>query len=184
MPEHREWMLSFPSEYLLGLLRLSLMIPFMTLCFLKSVCCHGPSCHHLTDHTGSIVRRYERIAPGRIFLCIYRRSSSPRHRRFLLISTKIYRRTCFVFDFAHHCAHPLSRHRYQHRNPHTIQSAGSSGQEPVGRFHRIADRLLHRCRCISPARSCSRASHHYSDRRCDSPTRSMGIAGLPESISH
>jgi hypothetical protein len=38
MPEHREWMLSFPSEYLLGLLRLSLMIPFMTLCFLKSVC--------------------------------------------------------------------------------------------------------------------------------------------------
>src|SRR4051812_13072419 len=37
MPEHREWMLSFPSEYLLGLLRLSLMIPFMTLCFLKSV---------------------------------------------------------------------------------------------------------------------------------------------------
>ena len=37
MPEHREWMLSFPSEYLLGLLRLSLMIPFMTLCFLQSV---------------------------------------------------------------------------------------------------------------------------------------------------
>ena len=37
MPEHREWMLSFSSEYLLGLLRLSLMIPFMTLCFLKSV---------------------------------------------------------------------------------------------------------------------------------------------------
>lgn len=36
MPEHRKWMLSFPSEYLLGLLRLSLMIPFMTLCFLKS----------------------------------------------------------------------------------------------------------------------------------------------------
>ncbi|KAH9869089.1 hypothetical protein J1614_008166 [Plenodomus biglobosus] len=36
MPEHREWMLSFPSEYLLALLRLSLMIPFMTLCFLKS----------------------------------------------------------------------------------------------------------------------------------------------------
>lgn len=37
MPEHREWMLALPSEYLLGLLRLSLMIPFMTLCFLKSV---------------------------------------------------------------------------------------------------------------------------------------------------
>ena len=37
MPEHREWMLSFPSEYLLSLLRLSLMIPFMTLCFIKSV---------------------------------------------------------------------------------------------------------------------------------------------------
>lgn len=37
MPEHREWMLYLPSEYLLGLLRLSLMIPFMTLCFLKSV---------------------------------------------------------------------------------------------------------------------------------------------------
>ena len=37
MPEHREWMLSFSSEYLLGLLRLSLMIPFMTLCFLQSV---------------------------------------------------------------------------------------------------------------------------------------------------
>ncbi|KAI8931138.1 hypothetical protein NX059_011492 [Plenodomus lindquistii] len=35
MPEHREWMLTFPSEYLLGLLRLSLMIPFMTLCFLR-----------------------------------------------------------------------------------------------------------------------------------------------------
>lgn len=37
MPEHREWIISLPSEYLLGLLRLSLMIPFMTLCFLKSV---------------------------------------------------------------------------------------------------------------------------------------------------
>lgn len=43
MPEHREWMLSFPSEYLLGLLRLSLMIPFMTLCFLKSVRYYIPS---------------------------------------------------------------------------------------------------------------------------------------------
>jgi hypothetical protein len=45
MPEHREWMLFFPSEYLLGLLRLSLMIPFMTLCFLKSVRLlhHNPS---------------------------------------------------------------------------------------------------------------------------------------------
>ncbi|OAL03623.1 hypothetical protein IQ06DRAFT_109873 [Phaeosphaeriaceae sp. SRC1lsM3a] len=41
MPEHREWMLSFPSEYLLGLLRLSLMIPFMTLCFLKSARMYG-----------------------------------------------------------------------------------------------------------------------------------------------
>ncbi|KAI4921650.1 hypothetical protein J4E90_000076 [Alternaria incomplexa] len=41
MPEHREWMLSFPSEYLLGLLRLSLMIPFMTLCFLKSARLYG-----------------------------------------------------------------------------------------------------------------------------------------------
>ncbi|KAF1843528.1 glycosyltransferase family 90 protein [Cucurbitaria berberidis CBS 394.84] len=41
MPEHREWMLSFPSEYLLGLLRLSLMIPFMTLCFLKSARSYG-----------------------------------------------------------------------------------------------------------------------------------------------
>lgn len=37
MPEHRQWMLSLPSEYLFGLLRLSLMIPFMTFCFLKSV---------------------------------------------------------------------------------------------------------------------------------------------------
>lgn len=37
MPEHRDWMLAFPSEYLLGLLRLSLMIPLITLCFLKSV---------------------------------------------------------------------------------------------------------------------------------------------------
>ncbi|KAL1641722.1 hypothetical protein SLS61_009996 [Didymella pomorum] len=41
MPEHREWMLSLPSEYLLGLLRLSLMIPFMTLCFLKSARLYG-----------------------------------------------------------------------------------------------------------------------------------------------
>ncbi|EDU44203.1 conserved hypothetical protein [Pyrenophora tritici-repentis Pt-1C-BFP] len=41
MPEHREWMLSFSSEYLLGLLRLSLMIPFMTLCFLKSARLYG-----------------------------------------------------------------------------------------------------------------------------------------------
>ncbi|KAF1913124.1 hypothetical protein BDU57DRAFT_541794 [Ampelomyces quisqualis] len=41
MPEHREWMLSFPPEYLLGLLRLSLMIPFMTLCFLKSARLYG-----------------------------------------------------------------------------------------------------------------------------------------------
>ncbi|KAF1946861.1 hypothetical protein EJ02DRAFT_418207 [Clathrospora elynae] len=41
MPEHREWMLSFPSEYLLSLLRLSLMIPFMTLCFLKSARLYG-----------------------------------------------------------------------------------------------------------------------------------------------
>ncbi|KAJ4363157.1 hypothetical protein N0V83_010277 [Neocucurbitaria cava] len=41
MPEHREWMLSFPSEYLLALLRLSLMIPFMTLCFLKSARSYG-----------------------------------------------------------------------------------------------------------------------------------------------
>ncbi|KAH8729141.1 hypothetical protein GQ44DRAFT_674822 [Phaeosphaeriaceae sp. PMI808] len=41
MPEHRTWMLSFPSEYLLGLLRLSLMIPFMTLCFLKSARMYG-----------------------------------------------------------------------------------------------------------------------------------------------
>lgn len=38
MPQHREWMLSFPSEYLLSLLRLSLMIPFMIICFLQSVC--------------------------------------------------------------------------------------------------------------------------------------------------
>ncbi|KAF3036520.1 hypothetical protein E8E11_005625 [Didymella keratinophila] len=41
MPEHREWMLSLPSEYLLGLLRLSLMIPFMTLCFFKSARLYG-----------------------------------------------------------------------------------------------------------------------------------------------
>lgn len=37
MPEHREWMLSAPREYLLGLLRLSLMIPLTILCFLISV---------------------------------------------------------------------------------------------------------------------------------------------------
>jgi hypothetical protein len=49
MPEHREWMLSFPSEYLLGLLRLSLMIPFMTLCFLKSVR-HNPEILHRHTH--------------------------------------------------------------------------------------------------------------------------------------
>ncbi|KAF1838277.1 hypothetical protein BDW02DRAFT_565094 [Decorospora gaudefroyi] len=41
MPEHREWMLSFSSDYLFGLLRLSLMIPFMTLCFLKSARLYG-----------------------------------------------------------------------------------------------------------------------------------------------
>ncbi|USP77386.1 glycosyltransferase family 90 protein [Curvularia clavata] len=41
MPEHREWMLSFSSEYLLGLLRLSLMIPFTTLCFIKSARLYG-----------------------------------------------------------------------------------------------------------------------------------------------
>ncbi|KAH6611979.1 hypothetical protein C7974DRAFT_406747 [Boeremia exigua] len=41
MPEHREWMLSLPSEYLFGLLRLSLMIPFMTFCFLKSARLYG-----------------------------------------------------------------------------------------------------------------------------------------------
>ncbi|KAF1926396.1 glycosyltransferase family 90 protein [Didymella exigua CBS 183.55] len=41
MPEYREWMLSFPSEYLLGLLRLSLMIPFITVCFLKSARLYG-----------------------------------------------------------------------------------------------------------------------------------------------
>ncbi|KAJ5038563.1 hypothetical protein J3E74DRAFT_423544 [Bipolaris maydis] len=41
MPEHREWMLSFSSDYLLGLLRLSLMIPFTTLCFVKSARLYG-----------------------------------------------------------------------------------------------------------------------------------------------
>ncbi|KAF2626426.1 glycosyltransferase family 90 protein [Macroventuria anomochaeta] len=41
IPEHRDWMLSFPSEYLLGLLRLSLMIPLMTFCFLKSARLYG-----------------------------------------------------------------------------------------------------------------------------------------------
>jgi hypothetical protein len=46
MPEHRQWMLSFPFEYLLGLLRLSLMIPFMTLCFLKSVSQSQSLPHH------------------------------------------------------------------------------------------------------------------------------------------
>lgn len=37
MPENREWMLTAPREYLLGLLRLSLMIPLTILCFLISV---------------------------------------------------------------------------------------------------------------------------------------------------
>ncbi|CAI6337407.1 unnamed protein product [Periconia digitata] len=41
MPEHREWMLYAPREYLLGLLRLSLMIPLMMLCFLISARVHG-----------------------------------------------------------------------------------------------------------------------------------------------
>jgi hypothetical protein len=170
MPEYREWMLSFPSEYLLGLLRLSLMIPFMTLCFLKSVCHPHPSSHHVADYVGSIVWRYERTAPGCIFLCIHRRSSSPGHRCFSFVSTKIHCWTCFVFDFAHHCAHPLPCHRYQHRNPHTVQSANSSGQEPVGRIHPTTDCLLHWSRCISSARPCSGASHHYFDRHRVSPT--------------
>jgi hypothetical protein len=46
MPEHREWLLSAPREYLLGLLRLSLMIPLMILCFLISV----SSTHHWALH--------------------------------------------------------------------------------------------------------------------------------------
>lgn len=37
LPEHREWLFSAPREYLLGLLRLSLMIPLTMLCFLISV---------------------------------------------------------------------------------------------------------------------------------------------------
>ncbi|KAF2124912.1 glycosyltransferase family 90 protein [Dothidotthia symphoricarpi CBS 119687] len=41
MPEHRQLMFAFPSEYLHGLLRLSLMIPFITLCFLKSARLYG-----------------------------------------------------------------------------------------------------------------------------------------------
>ncbi|UPX20860.1 uncharacterized protein EKO05_0011076 [Ascochyta rabiei] len=41
VPEHREWMLSFSPEYCLALLRLSLMIPFMTWAFLKSARLYG-----------------------------------------------------------------------------------------------------------------------------------------------
>ncbi|KAF2636833.1 hypothetical protein P280DRAFT_459150 [Massarina eburnea CBS 473.64] len=41
MPEYREWMLTTPREYLLGLLRLSLMIPLMMLCFLVSARMYG-----------------------------------------------------------------------------------------------------------------------------------------------
>ncbi|KAF1960644.1 hypothetical protein CC80DRAFT_464828 [Byssothecium circinans] len=41
MPEYREWMLTTPREYLLGLLRLCLMIPLMMLCFLVSARMYG-----------------------------------------------------------------------------------------------------------------------------------------------
>lgn len=37
LPQYREWLFSAPREYLLGLLRLSLMIPLTMLCFLISV---------------------------------------------------------------------------------------------------------------------------------------------------
>ncbi|PSN69396.1 hypothetical protein BS50DRAFT_675553 [Corynespora cassiicola Philippines] len=41
MPEHRQWILSAPSEYLVGLLRLSLMIPLTMLCFLITASLYG-----------------------------------------------------------------------------------------------------------------------------------------------
>ncbi|KAF2442837.1 glycosyltransferase family 90 protein [Karstenula rhodostoma CBS 690.94] len=41
LPEHREWLFSAPREYLLGLLRLSLMIPLTMLCFLVSARMYG-----------------------------------------------------------------------------------------------------------------------------------------------
>ncbi|KAJ4291674.1 hypothetical protein N0V90_009569 [Kalmusia sp. IMI 367209] len=41
LPEHREWLLQAPREYLLGLLRLSLMIPLTMLCFLFSARMYG-----------------------------------------------------------------------------------------------------------------------------------------------
>ncbi|KAF2877603.1 hypothetical protein BDV95DRAFT_481463 [Massariosphaeria phaeospora] len=41
LPEHRQWILAAPPEYLQGLLRLSLMIPLTTLCFLVTVRMYG-----------------------------------------------------------------------------------------------------------------------------------------------
>jgi hypothetical protein len=170
MPEHRQWMLSFPPEYLLGLLRLSLMIPFMTLCFLKSVRLpSSPAVQAVTDGTGSVIRRSEHGAHCRVFFCICRRPSNTWYRRVPFVSTQVHGRTYLVLSSAHHCAYPSSDYRHQSRNPHAIESGSPSGQEPVGGLHRSSRRLLYRRGSIPPPRTCAATSHHYSDRRCEGP---------------
>jgi hypothetical protein len=128
MPEHRQWMLSFPSEYLLGLLRLSLMIPFMTLCFLKSVRPHHPyAFRHGINCSGSVIRRSERCAHCCIFFCIYWRPTYTGDRRVPFVSAQVHGWACLVLSSAYHCAYSLFDYRHQYRNPHAIESASPSG---------------------------------------------------------
>jgi len=102
MPEHREWMLSAPREYLLGLLRLSLMIPLMTLCFLISVSRIIQSLLASANSTGSNVWRPGRSSHSGIFICIYRRFTGSCNERFLFLSTKVHRQPQSLPHSSHH----------------------------------------------------------------------------------